>query len=614
MTLTNTILDLFFNPWTIVSLIFWGIVLLAAYLLRNKKDAAYIFFPLLAMFKTKKLNNFIRKISRKAPRFWRNFWTVGIFISFSFTIIAYWFFFSNLISLLITPQIQNAIVPLIPGVTISLPVFAYLLLPLVFIMTTHEFAHGISASADDVEVVSTGVLGAGVFFLIGFGAFVEVDERKLRSSRYGRNTRLRIGAAGTYVNAITAGIAFILILAFPYLNAPYYRYSVQIAQMQTQAQGGFNFGNLTAGDVLVGIKEGADDYVFLDYGNYIYINYNTGVSLNDVLTNHTSISCAIGDILTIYTYNPYSNLEQENNITLGPRYYYGIEFEKLNNTAIIITDIHSESEGGNNYNKSLVENLIITEVNGTSINYTTGNTLEMFLTNYNLNELNLTAANSSVYSLDIETTGVFIGLQYGTFYWMYSNPVSKLFGPFWPDFTYKELLWLFTIAFSITLFNMLPLPIFDGDRVLKELINWGVGEGPYKMKKKRKDIFHFEKEENKYGLSEYRVEKIESVKIVIAGDRLTRENDEITISENNYELIDDIGDGFKDSISLKLSEQSTIKENASIEVTYEHYYDEKMKMKKAILNTIRFITLFIVASNFVLSFLKFGFNLFWVPV
>ena len=253
MDLITSIINLFLNPWTIVSLVFWTIVLVAAYLLRKKKDAAYIFFPLLAMFRTKRLNNFIRNISRKAPRFWRVFWTIGIFVSFCFMIFSFWYFFKNLVDLIFAPQIQNAVVPLIPGVTISLPVFAYLLLPLLFIMTTHEFAHGISASVDDVEVVSTGVLGAGAFFLIGFGAFVEVDERKLRSSKYKRNTRLRISSAGTYVNAITAGIAFIILLAFPYIIAPYYRYSVQIAQMQTQAQGGFNYGNLTAGDVLVGI-------------------------------------------------------------------------------------------------------------------------------------------------------------------------------------------------------------------------------------------------------------------------------------------------------------------------------------------------------------------------
>ena len=177
------LLDLVLNPWFIISIFFWGFVLLLAFLLRKKKDAAYVLFPVLAMFKTKKLNNFINKISRKAPRFWRTFWTIGIFVSFCFTIYALWFFTTNFIQLIFAPTITNVVTPLIPGVTISLPAFSYLILPLLFIMTTHELAHGISAEIDGLEVKSSGVLGAGLFFLIGFGAFVEVDERELRSSK-----------------------------------------------------------------------------------------------------------------------------------------------------------------------------------------------------------------------------------------------------------------------------------------------------------------------------------------------------------------------------------------------------------------------------------------------
>jgi hypothetical protein len=159
---------------------------------------------------------------------------------------------------------------------------------------------------------------------------------------------------------------------------------------------------------------------------------------------------------------------------------------------------------------------------------------------------------------------------------------------------------------------MLPLPVFDGDRVVKELINWGVGEGSYKAKKKKKDKLYFEQDAKKYGLSEYRVEKIDSVKIVVNEDRITRERDEITLSEDNYELIDDIGDGFKDTILIKLPDQTSITKNSVIEVTYEHYYDEKATIKKYILNTIRVLTLTLVALNFVISIAKFGSYFFWL--
>ena len=252
MTLLNApIIDFFLNPWFILSLIFWLIVLALVYLLRKKEGAAYLFFPLLVMFRTKKLNKLIKRLSRRVPKFWRIFWTIGIFISFGFIMYAFYFFFTNLMSLILTPSPKNAILPLIPGVTVDLPLLFYLALPLLFIVTTHEFAHGIAASSDGLDIKSTGVLAAGLFFIIAPGAFVEIDERKANSNKVSRYTRLRIAAAGTYVNGITAGIAFILILSFPLMTSPYYRQVPRVGLVLTENQGGFNYGNLSNGDAII---------------------------------------------------------------------------------------------------------------------------------------------------------------------------------------------------------------------------------------------------------------------------------------------------------------------------------------------------------------------------
>ncbi|MFX1275171.1 MAG: site-2 protease family protein [Promethearchaeota archaeon] len=611
-------------PWIIISVIFWGFVLLAAYLLRNKKDAVYVFFPLLAMFKTKRLNKIIKKISSKAPRFWRIFWTIGIFVSFCFTIYAFWFFFTNFIDLIFRPQITNVIAPLIPGVTISLQSFVYLILPLIIIMTTHELAHGISANVDGLEVKSSGVLGAGLFFLIGFGAFVEVDERKLRSSKYKRSTRLRVATSGTFVNAITAGIAFLLFFSFPYLISPYYQKTIQVESVLLSDDGGFNYGNLTKGDVIVAVKEGSGDYVYIDY------NFDIGLYIS-VFQNKTIISCSVGDILTVLTYNPISDTIQEKNITLGPSYYYGIEFGKFNESAITITRIYTKVEGGNNYDKGLTVGQIFTEINGTAINYTTKNTLEKFLTNYNLQSLNLTALDSTQYSLNITNIGIRLGVIWNDYYyWMHKNDFAKFFTPAWPDFLYKTVFWLLAISFSITLFNMLPLPIFDGDRAVKEVINGVIGEGKYTIKKKKKEKFYYKKGDNKIHLSEFRVENVDYIKINLTKDKstekpskiikdnLTNQNDlskekpHVLIGKENYNLIDDLGDGFKDTILLNLPGETDLKEDSLIEVSYEYWQDERTKIKKSILYTLRLITLFIVVGNFVLSYVKFGFGLFWI--
>jgi len=594
----NPLLDFLLNPWFILSLLFWLIVLLLVFLLRKKKDATYLFFPLIVMFKTKRLNKFIKKISKKAPKFWKIFWTIGIFISFAFTIYAFYFLFTNLINLIVAPRPENAIFPLIPGVTIGFPTLFYIILPLLFIVTTHEFAHGIAANTDGIDVKSTGVLGAGLFFIIGFGAFVEIDERELNSNKFTRNSRLRIAAAGTFVNGITAGIAFILVLTLPLIIAPWYRQVSQVNTVFTEAKGGFNEGNLANGDVILAIKKQGtldEDYISLD-------NYE-GRTLSNILSNGTSLKSSVGDNLTLRIYNPSSDIFREKNVTLGPRYYTGILYEYINETDLKITKIFGESDGGNNFNSNLTVGLIINTINSVPINQTKGDTLKKALTLFDLKNLTL-SIDTQNYTLNVNVTGVVIGI-YSNSYFMYKNSVAKFFTSFWPEFWIREILWLFIIAFSITLFNMLPIPIFDGDRLVKELINWGIGED-YKSIKKKKEKFYFKNDEKDYELSEYRVDKIISIEIVMD------DSSRIMLAEDKYELVDKIGDGFKDTVSLNLPEQKKLPEGSRIEISYDHYYDEKRKMKRGILNSLRLIIFIILLGNFLLSFIKFGGLLFWI--
>jgi len=600
MPLFNTSLtDFFFNPWFILSLSFWLIVVILVYLLRNKKGATYLFFPLLAMFKTKKLNNFIKKVANKAPKFWKIFWTVGIFISFSFTIYALYFFFTNFINLVVDPRIEQAVIPLIPGVTIDLPLFFYLILPILFVMSTHELAHGIAANIDGVDVKSTGFLGAGLFYIIGIGAFVEIDERDLNSKKFQKNTRLRIASAGTFINGITAGITFILIMSFPLIISPSYRQVTQVNTVLPEDQGGFNFGNLLRNDAILAIKKKGTSDV-----NFVYLDELKGITLNSILNNKTGLKCSVGDNLTLKIYNPTFDLFSEKNVTLGPRYNIGILKKYLNNgTGLVITKIFSESEGGNNFDKNLTVGMIIDEINGVPINVSNGNSLEKILASFNLANINFSSASGNG-TLDLETIGVLIGI-YTNSYFMYKNDIAKFFTSFFPDFILRELSWLFLIAFSITLFNMLPLPIFDGDRLVKELINWGVGED-YKSIRKKKDIFLLKDEEKSYELSEYRVQKISSIKIILEEESKYINSSNIILAEEKYELVDKIGDGFKDSVILNLPEQTKLTEGTKLEISYDYWYDEKRKVKKTILNSLRAVTLFIIAGNLILSITKFG--------
>jgi hypothetical protein len=254
-------------------------------------------------------------------------------------------------------------------------------------------------------------------------------------------------------------------------------------------------------------------------------------------------------------------------------------------------------------------NILITKVNGTAINKSNGDTLEILLTSFTLKAINLTSNSGIDYILDVEVEGVFVGVQ-STYYWMHLNEIAKFFTSNWPDFLFREIMWLFIIAFSITLFNMMPLPIFDGDRFVKELVNWIFGEN-YKSKKKKKDKLIYKGIDTECKLTEYRVEKVEYVKIYLKDDR-EDQSGEIILGEDNYELVDKIGDGYKDTVSVNLPENTKLEKNTVFEISYEYLYDDKKRIKNIVLNTIRIIALVLIGGNFLLSFLKFGFELFWV--
>src|SRR6056297_3050482 len=104
------------NPLFIISAIFWIISFILIKVLGKKKENITLMFPFLIMFRTKVFNKFFQKISRKYNRFWKIIWNIGIIGSFILMLFALYFFISNLIILIIQPQVENALIPLIPGV------------------------------------------------------------------------------------------------------------------------------------------------------------------------------------------------------------------------------------------------------------------------------------------------------------------------------------------------------------------------------------------------------------------------------------------------------------------------------------------------------------------
>jgi membrane-associated protease RseP (regulator of RpoE activity) len=203
-------------------------------------------FPFFIMIRTERLNNFLTRMGKKFPK---AFFNVGIVVSFGGMIFGFWLLLDNFIKFFVQTDAAGGIIPVIPGVTISGLPLVYLLIGLAITLITHEFAHGLAASRDDVPIKSSGL----VFFYVLFGGFVEPDEETFVEKSTPRQ-RMRLLAAGSFANLIWGFIFFILLANFTSLmsigfNSPSGAFIYDIAA-DTPA-----YDSLQVGDVIIGLNE-----------------------------------------------------------------------------------------------------------------------------------------------------------------------------------------------------------------------------------------------------------------------------------------------------------------------------------------------------------------------
>ncbi len=96
--------------------------------------------------------------------------------------------------------------PLIPGVTISLYTFIYVIVAIGLGVLLHELAHGAVSSRFGVRIKSG---GAFALLFLAFGGFVEIDEEELRKRSL--LVRLAVYSSGVFMNIILAYIAIALV-------------------------------------------------------------------------------------------------------------------------------------------------------------------------------------------------------------------------------------------------------------------------------------------------------------------------------------------------------------------------------------------------------------------
>ncbi|MHA1972380.1 MAG: site-2 protease family protein [Candidatus Hodarchaeales archaeon] len=180
-------------------------------------------------YRTTKLNNLIDRIARFKPIFWKFFWDIGVISGLGILLAGLVIFTVNIPLFFVTSNVGSnqgtpaaiAVAPVIPGITVSLQSLPYFLIAVMVGAIVHEFAHGIAARVEKIDLKSTGIF----VFLVFFGAFVEPDEECL--SKKSRRSKIRVMAAGALANMMTALLfLFIFIpLLFPVFLSPFYQSS-----------------------------------------------------------------------------------------------------------------------------------------------------------------------------------------------------------------------------------------------------------------------------------------------------------------------------------------------------------------------------------------------------
>jgi membrane-associated protease RseP (regulator of RpoE activity) len=344
------------DPLTIFGIIgfIWLVIYFAAQAIgveKLKEKGIDAGFPFFIMWRTERLNAFLTRMGKKFPRV---FFNIGIVVGFGGMIFSFWIFGDNLIKFFVQPAAAGGVVPIIPGVTITGLPLVYMLIGLAVTLLTHEFAHGLAASKDDISIKSSGLLA----FLVLFGGFVEPDEEQFENETTPQ-ARMRMLAAGSFSN-FAWGFVFLIILAnfYPLMSIGYYPPS---------------------GAYIYDLQAGSPGAAALDVGNVI-------VGLNDTeIANWT----AVGTFMT--------------DATAGSQ----LTIHLLNGSSVTIILASNEQNASRGY----------------------------------------------------------IGI-YGADYWEPRPGWDLVLTPMFVFHLQQIVFWCYLILISVALFNLLPIPVFDGDKLL----------------------------------------------------------------------------------------------------------------------------------------------------
>ena len=275
------------------------------------------------------------------------------------------------------------------------------------------------------------------------------------------------------------------------------------------------------------------------------------------------------------------------------------------------------------------ENTIITKINGIQISLANQSFKEFFTTNFSPkpgDTLNFTDENENTYILIVAEKPiipVFIGINTQS-YWVPSNWLGRLVGGLFPNEINLFFTFTFMISFSLALFNLLPISIFDGGRMIKELIHLGVGTKNINKNAKKNLHYEYDIENSKQHLFTHSINEVIRVRELIPventlinesesenfGELEKRDGKSFRSRELIYNTHDTSNDGFIDTVEI--SDEQNIENQRIIEVEIEYEQDLNEIPKKRINKVISWVMGIILLASFIISIIKFGNSLFWL--
>jgi len=417
-----------------MNIMFWDLSLLVLFILLSgfflyKKRNKVKREGSLWLYHTKWGLKLIEKTGKKHKRLINLLSYVSVFIGYLLMILIVYMFIKIVLVYVFHPgNLSSKVPPIMPLIPYlpqifkinSLPpfYFSYWIIILAIIAVTHEFFHGIFASAKGIKTKTTG-FGFFPFFLPAMPlAFVNLDEKKMEKSK--NFSQRSVLSAGTFANILTTILALLLMWGF------------------------FSLTYSPAGVV---------------YNDYAY----NSVNLNSIYVNGIPIS-KINSTLNL----------PHNSIVSGNTTYYALKQIQGNNALLYYNSpaIKSNLSGAimaiNNKKVTSLSSLssILSKykpnqvINITSFN---GNSYKTIPLTLKASPLNNSQAWIGIVFANTKSMNSFQKFLF--FFSSYKNP-NVYYKPSSgaATFGYEFLWWLMIISLSVALINMVPVGIFDGGR------------------------------------------------------------------------------------------------------------------------------------------------------